>query len=124
MVEIVKQIGNKKRKGNPSWRKGLSGNPNGRPPKPVCVTDILREIGAQVDPKTKRTKLVAACLECFEKAAHGDLDSLKFIVERTEGKVKDTLAIEKIDVPPIVLRLPTPEELQAIRGSDRPSGPA
>ena len=75
------------------FKKGCRGGP-GRPPKPVCVPDILREIGATVDPKTKRTKLVAACLACFQKAEKGDLDSLKFIVERTEGKVKDTMAIE------------------------------
>lgn len=98
--------------------KFVKGNPGGpgRPPKELCIPEILRSLGEEVSEETKKTRLETVLEMVYLLALAGNLDCMKFIAERTEGKVKDTLAVERVDVPPIVLRMPTPEELQALRG--------
>ena len=121
MADAVKNgLKMENRANNGRFVKGHKGGP-GRPPKEFCIADNLREILAEECLETKRTRLQNILRKTVQDAEDGDKDARNFIAERTEGKVKDTLAIEKIDVPPILLRLPTPEELQAIRGKDHPS---
>ena len=66
----------------------------GRPPRPVCIPDILREIGAEVDPATKRTKLQDLMRDVWGYARQGQSWAVTFIADRTEGKVRDTLRLE------------------------------
>lgn len=84
--------------GNPAWKPGVSGNPNGRPPKRYCIPDILRcisdeEIAAEIDGRVfnKITNIEAACRAVFRKAKQGDAWANEFIAERTEGKVKQVI---------------------------------
>lgn len=94
MAESEKQSGKSVPKGLKPWKKGESGNPSGRPPAPICIPNILREIGAEVDPETKRTRLQGVMAKVFDYADAGQSWAVQFIAERTEGKVKDTLALE------------------------------
>ena len=99
MSEITKKHRVRKRKGfNPvclknlhPFKKGASGNPNGKPAKPICVTSWLKEyanqrIVAKIDPATL-TYAQAAALSAWKAAAKGDLAEYNFIIDRLEGKV-------------------------------------
>ncbi len=84
-------------KSRANLRPGL--NPNGRPPKLVCVTSWLKEYAdrciaevEKVDPKTL-TFAQAAALKMWQEAVKGGLAEYNMIVDRIEGKVGD-----KVDV--------------------------
>ena len=74
------------------FKPGQSGNPNGRPRKEFCVPDILREIGKDIDPLTKKTYYEAMCAKAWKLAAKGDKAARDCVTDRTEGR-----ALERID---------------------------
>jgi len=79
----------------PEWR----GNPGGRP-EGESFASILREA---LEAKHKRAPSWRHALvaQAVLRAEAGDLDALKWIAEKTEGKVKDESRVEhggKIDV--------------------------
>ena len=60
----------------------------------MCIPDILRKIGEEKDEKSKKCKLEAVMEMVYTLALAGNIDCIKFLAERTEGKVKETLALE------------------------------
>ena len=67
------------------WKKGQSGNPNGRR---NAYTDLIKEFSfTKVGDKERRDIIVN---KLFQLAERGDLNSIKFIVERLEGKSRET----------------------------------
>lgn len=99
MRNIAKQSKANLKRGNPAWVKGVSGNPNGRAPKIVCVTSWLKEyadtkISLQLDVKTL-TYAQAAALSAWRAAAKGDLPTYDFIINRIEGKVVQKVQAEE-----------------------------
>ena len=67
------------------WKKGQSGNPNGRR---NAYTDLIKEFSfTKVGDKDRRDIIVN---KLFQLAERGDLNSIKFIVERLEGKSRET----------------------------------
>ena len=67
------------------WKKGESGNPNGRR---NAYTDLIKDFSfTKVGDKERRNIIVS---KLFQLAERGDLNSIKFIVERLEGKSKET----------------------------------
>lgn len=116
-MHTEKQTANLRRGGgNPSWQKGKSGNPKGRPKNVKTIADSLREIGDRpVDdvllatlhslygpahnPKTLHEAMLMAAVK---DAAKGDMAARTFIAERTEGKVTDRLDINDVTPTKIV----------------------
>ena len=92
----VKQQGNKR--GPHRWKKGESGNPNGRPKKEYAIPDMLRSILAEDDKMIaeKRSNLESICRTAVNQAKGGDKDARNWISDRTEGKAIDRI-IQKID---------------------------
>ena len=93
------------------WSPGQSGNPGGnRANKPVRDA-IFMELAAaeegREDPVPKRS-LRMAIRKQFEKAADGDLEALRFLCERMEGKPKTIVAGDSED--PIHLALSRAED--------------
>ena len=81
----------------------------GRPPAPKCIADLLRWSGSLAAPAELCAKMRAAfdipedqpltvdqatILRCRVEALKGSHPHLQFWADRTEGKVKDTLALE------------------------------
>tara|TARA_R110002012_G_scaffold212320_1_gene383396 strand:- start:1786 stop:2124 length:339 start_codon:yes stop_codon:yes gene_type:complete len=63
------------------WKKGESGNPNGRR---NAYTDLIKEFSfSKVNEKERREVVVS---KLFQLAERGDLRAIQFIVERLEGK--------------------------------------
>lgn len=93
-MKSVKQIDNRI-KGK--FKKGQSGNPNGRPTKDICIPNILRELLNKlsiINPKLKQTRLQAICSKAIDMAEDGDKDARNWIAERTEGKPIQPIGIE------------------------------
>jgi hypothetical protein len=63
------------------WKKGESGNPNGRR---NAYSDLIKDFSFQkVNDKERRDVIVG---KLFQLAERGDLRAIQFIVERLEGK--------------------------------------
>ena len=81
--DIRRQNGQFKKghKPNSMWKKGQSGNPNGRR---NAYTDLIKEFSfTKVNEKERREVVVS---KLFQLAERGDLRAIQFIVERLEGK--------------------------------------
>ena len=63
------------------WKKGESGNPNGRR---NAYTDLIREFSFQKVNDKERREIILCKL--FQLAERGDLRAIQFIVERLEGR--------------------------------------
>lgn len=70
------------------FKPGESGNKNGRPKMEFCVPDILRKIGQEVPAGEKATYYELMCRKAWEQAIKGDKYARNFILNRTEGLVK------------------------------------
>jgi len=93
MSKIDKQpknnrIDNLKGKG---FKKGQSGNPNGRPKKEFCIPDIIRKQGKELDPTTKKTFYEGMVDKAWKLAVKGDKAARDWVSERTEGKALDRI---------------------------------
>tara|TARA_R110002020_G_scaffold357467_3_gene569823 strand:- start:708 stop:1034 length:327 start_codon:yes stop_codon:yes gene_type:complete len=63
------------------WKKGKSGNPNGRR---NAYTDLIKQFSFQEVNGKERREIILNKL--FQLAERGDLRAIQFIVERMEGK--------------------------------------
>ena len=85
----VKQRGNS---GNlRPFKKGQSGNPNGRPKKINTIPDILRKIGDEEGTQDGKSKLDVIMNKVFQFALEGKPWAVQFIADRTEGKALDRI---------------------------------
>ncbi len=76
------------------WKKGQSGNPNGRPRGTRSIPDILKKIGLEDGTKDGQfTKLEVVLRQVFTYALEGKAWAVEFIAERTEGKVTQALEV-------------------------------
>lgn len=86
-----------------TWEKGQSGNPNGRPRRGECMTDVLREelsaIG--VDAVEKKRALIKKLIAMAE---NGDVTAMKYIIDRIDGKPRETHSIDTEDGIEIVFK--------------------
>jgi hypothetical protein len=69
-------------------------NRRGRPRRELAIPEILRTIGREWDPRTKREKIETLMRRIWAQAELGESWAVQFIADRTEGKVKDTLHLE------------------------------
>jgi hypothetical protein len=71
--------------GNPNWKKGVSGNPNGVGKKPKLIRDaIMQEILAAGEDHKMLRKIAKRALEL---AADGNDQARQWVSDRLEGKV-------------------------------------
>ena len=63
------------------WKKGESGNPNGRK---NAYTDLIKDFSFLKVGEKERREIVISKL--FQLAEKGDLRAIQFIIERLEGK--------------------------------------
>ena len=82
------------------WQKGQSGNPAGRPRKEDCITSVLKEQLAEVKPRDPHKRTWAQCVVAalLRAATAGNVRAAGLILERTEGKIKESLQVEPQEV--------------------------
>jgi hypothetical protein len=68
--------------------KGVSGNPNGRPPKEFSMTNALKELLSEHNPETKIERYKELLNKALTMAMRGDGDMLKYLINRIEGMPK------------------------------------
>jgi hypothetical protein len=94
MSEGFKMSEEQRGPGNPNWKPGISGNPNGRPRKSECVTSLLREL-LENDPvevikmwnEGEVTGAMQTAKALFAKMSKGDMTAIREALDRVEGKV-------------------------------------
>ena len=68
------------------WKKGESGNPNGRR---NAYTDLIKDYSfTKINEKERREVVIS---KLFQLAERGDLKAIQFIVERLEGKALERM---------------------------------
>ena len=64
-------------KNSTSFKKGESGNPNGRPTKSTSLTELMQEFLNGVPEKQKKTYKEIFVQKCFHIAIKGDVTAMK-----------------------------------------------
>ena len=76
------------------FKKGISGNPKGRPPKEYCLTDLLRKQGDIQDFETNEgliTRKEGIAEKLWDMAISGDVSAIKYLYDRLDGKPLQTI---------------------------------
>ena len=77
------------------FKKGQSGNPNGRPKKEYCLTDILKEQGETEDVQTSNGQKIsrknALGQKLWAMAMGGDITAMRYVYDRIDGKPNQTI---------------------------------
>ncbi len=68
------------------WKPGQSGNPKGRPTKGKAISEEMRRLLQGQAPGTKQTNLAVLVAKLVEMALAGQLDAIKYICDRLEGR--------------------------------------
>ena len=93
-----------RKKGLIPFQPGESGNPKGRPPNVRYLSEALNEL-LRANPQEAKTIILAA----IESAKKGNVEALRELWNRAEGKVLDTHKFEG-DVPVNIIFKPIERE--------------
>ena len=94
-----KQVNNRTKKG--TFKKGVSGNPSGRPPKEFALNEHIRSMANQPMGKTKKTILEAVVSKVYEEALDGNMTAINFLADRVLGKASQSIAVRDATDEPI-----------------------
>lgn len=78
------------------WKKGVSGNPRGRPKKQDCLTSLLKEEITKICPadREKRTWKELIVRATLQLAMKGNATAMKEVWERLDGKILQTEKVQ------------------------------
>ena len=96
-----REVGYKKPPVGKQFKKGVSGNPNGRPPKEFALNDHIREIANKPLGRSKKTMLEAVISTVYDEALNGNMTAVNFLADRILGKPAQTLGVKDISDEPI-----------------------
>jgi len=75
------------------WKKGESGNPDGRPPKNLSITSIVKEL-LETEDATGKTNAELIAEAIIELAKKKDLSAIRELLDRIDGKVAEKHLIQ------------------------------
>ena len=82
------------------WKKGQSGNPNGRPKSGFALNEYITEL-ANVELEDKKTMLEAVVGKVYEEALDGNMSAINFLADRILGKPSQSIGIKDVSDEPI-----------------------
>ena len=85
------------------YQKGQSGNPKGRPKKGTAMADALRTVLNKSEDGRQNKRAVAEKL--VEMARSGNLEAMKLLFERVDGKVPETRVLEGSKDAPVAIKV-------------------
>ena len=77
------------------WKKGQSGNPNGRPKSGFALNEYITEL-ANVELEDKKTMLEAVVGKVYEEALDGNMTAINFLADRVLGKPSQQIGIKDV----------------------------
>jgi hypothetical protein len=72
------------------FRPGVSGNPRGRP-RTAKFSEAVRELFAEMDPKSGEANVEQLVRHCFKKAMHGSVRHAELLLAYAESKPKQII---------------------------------
>lgn len=87
-----------------TFKKGQSGNPNGRPRKNKAMSEELRRLLQRQAPGTKRSNLEVLVAKLLDMAEAGQLDAIKYICDRLEGRPAQAVELSGDEARPVTFR--------------------
>jgi hypothetical protein len=115
-----------KQRGRP-FLPGNTGNPNGRPPVAVCLTDTLRADGKalaemRIGKKTIRgTNAELVSQRLWALARSGNIAAIKILYDRCDGLARATLEVQEAPQAIIrVIHVPSPYDEKGNRIAEPP----
>jgi len=88
----------------PRWKKGETGNPNGRPKKLPEIDKLLAEVLGEEKEGINAAQAILIMLR--SKASKGDIRAAQLLLDRAYGKAKQQIDVtsqgEKVTVPTII----------------------
>lgn len=85
------------------WQKGQTGNPNGRPSTGRALSEMLRKALAKKGPDGL-THRAAVVNQLIALARAGDLDAIKVIFDRTDGKAAESIVLSSDPERPVIVK--------------------
>ena len=82
------------------WKKGQSGNPNGRPKSGFALNEYITDL-ANVELEDKKTMLEAVVGKVYEEALDGNMSAINFLADRILGKPSQSIGIKDVSDEPI-----------------------
>jgi hypothetical protein len=82
------------------WKKGKSGNPNGRPKKDFALNDHIRSI-ANLEDEDKKTVLEKVVQTVYNEALAGNMTAVSFLADRILGKPQQSVSLKEESTEPI-----------------------
>lgn len=84
------------------FKKGVSGNPKGRPKGSTSIAGLIKKIGAEdISAKSDYDKLEFIMRKVFDFAVQGESWAVHFIADRLEGKPRQVVGIQDVSDEPI-----------------------
>lgn len=87
-------ITGKMAKSSTSFKPGKSGNPKGRPPSGSAWSDILREIGEEVEKKSGQTYKELVGKRLWVECVNGNISAIKELFNRMDGMPKQQTELQ------------------------------
>ena len=83
------------------WKKGQSGNPNGRPKSGFALNEYITELANTPVGRSKKTMLEAVVNTVYQEALGGNMTAVNFLADRILGKPNQSIGIKDTTDEPI-----------------------
>ena len=96
-----REVGYKKPPVGKRFKKGTSGNPNGRPKSGFALNEYITELANIPVGRSKKTMLEAVVAKVYEEALNGNMTAVAYLSDRILGKPNQSIGIKDTTDEPI-----------------------
>ena len=96
-----REVGYKKPPVGKRFKKGTSGNPNGRPKLGFALNEYITELANIPVGRSKKTMLEAVVSKVYEEALNGNMTAVNFLADRILGRPNQSIGIKDTTDEPI-----------------------